>query len=283
MGTRANRERREIVAVEAYRTIALAIREAGGRALIVGGWVRDRLLGRDSKDVDIEVFGVAPDTLRTILESPRARRHCRRKLPGVQDRRHRRVASPPRIEDPAAATRASTFPAIRTCRLQTQPAGATSPSTPSPGIRSPTNTSTRSTAAATLPRALLRVVDPADVRRRQPACAARRFNLPLASDSRSMPATFELCRTIPLDDLPAERVWGEVEKLLFAPRAVDRTGARPRPRRRRTAVSGAATPSSAARRSRSGIPRATCGCTRCRWSTRCVRASTTSRGRSKSR
>src|SRR4029077_12693030 len=28
----------------------------------------------------------------------------------------------------------------------------------------------------------------------------------------------QLCREIPLDDLPAERVWGEVEKLLFAPR-----------------------------------------------------------------
>src|SRR4029077_7135023 len=28
----------------------------------------------------------------------------------------------------------------------------------------------------------------------------------------------QLCRAVPLDDLPAERVWGEVEKLLFAPR-----------------------------------------------------------------
>src|SRR5207248_3897667 len=27
-----------------------------------------------------------------------------------------------------------------------------------------------------------------------------------------------LCRAIPLDDLPSERVWGEVEKLLLAPR-----------------------------------------------------------------
>src|SRR5206468_4485949 len=26
------------------------------------------------------------------------------------------------------------------------------------------------------------------------------------------------CREIPLDDLPAERVWGEIEKLLLAPR-----------------------------------------------------------------
>ena len=32
---------------------------AGGRALIVGGWVRDRLLGLPSKDVDLEVFGLA--------------------------------------------------------------------------------------------------------------------------------------------------------------------------------------------------------------------------------
>ncbi len=27
-----------------------------------------------------------------------------------------------------------------------------------------------------------------------------------------------LCRAVPLDDLPAERIWGELEKLLFAPR-----------------------------------------------------------------
>ena len=33
------------------------------------------------------------------------------------------------------------------------------------------------------------------------------------------PATRDLCRTIPLDDLPAERIWGEIEKLLLqAPR-----------------------------------------------------------------
>src|SRR5204862_2517197 len=31
-------------------------------------------------------------------------------------------------------------------------------------------------------------------------------------------ATRALCREIPLDDLPAERIWGEVEKLLFAQR-----------------------------------------------------------------
>ena len=32
------------------------------------------------------------------------------------------------------------------------------------------------------------------------------------------PATRALCRTIPLDDLPAERIWGEMEKLLLRAR-----------------------------------------------------------------
>src|SRR3954466_11797965 len=56
-------------AMDKARRIAEAVREAGGRALIVGGWVRDRLLGRDSKDVDIEVFGVPADRLRSLLEA----------------------------------------------------------------------------------------------------------------------------------------------------------------------------------------------------------------------
>ena len=38
--------------------IAERVREAGGRALLVGGCVRDALLGLESKDVDIEVFGL---------------------------------------------------------------------------------------------------------------------------------------------------------------------------------------------------------------------------------
>ena len=52
--------------------IAEAVRDAGGRALIVGGWVRDRImaLGQHadnvSKDIDIEVFGVPADRLRTV-------------------------------------------------------------------------------------------------------------------------------------------------------------------------------------------------------------------------
>src|SRR5258707_7659104 len=50
--------------------IARAVRDAGGRALIVGGWVRDRMMGVDApKNVDLEVFGVPADQLRRLLET----------------------------------------------------------------------------------------------------------------------------------------------------------------------------------------------------------------------
>ncbi len=49
------------------RRIAAAVREAGGRACVVGGAVRDGLLGIPVKDADIEVFGLSADDLRTIL------------------------------------------------------------------------------------------------------------------------------------------------------------------------------------------------------------------------
>lgn len=44
-----------------------AISEAGGRSYVVGGWVRDQLLGVDSKDVDIEVFSITIDDLQQVL------------------------------------------------------------------------------------------------------------------------------------------------------------------------------------------------------------------------
>src|SRR5690242_21631153 len=53
--------------LDSAQRIAIAVREAGGRALIVGGWVRDRELGRDSKDIDLEVFGIESSRLRELL------------------------------------------------------------------------------------------------------------------------------------------------------------------------------------------------------------------------
>src|SRR6185503_304125 len=52
------------------KVIALArtVRDEGGRALLVGGCVRDQLLGNEPKDWDLEVYGIAPATLREILD-----------------------------------------------------------------------------------------------------------------------------------------------------------------------------------------------------------------------
>lgn len=50
-------------------TFAEAVRSNGGRALLVGGCVRDRLLGIEPKDFDIEVYGVEPAKLQSIAES----------------------------------------------------------------------------------------------------------------------------------------------------------------------------------------------------------------------
>lgn len=46
--------------------LARALRDAGGRAWLVGGGVRDRLLGRAPKDVDLEVYGLEAEALETI-------------------------------------------------------------------------------------------------------------------------------------------------------------------------------------------------------------------------
>ncbi|MGN0847793.1 MAG: CCA tRNA nucleotidyltransferase [Kiritimatiellia bacterium] len=54
--------------LEAVRAIAERVRAAGGRAWLVGGAVRDLLLGGiPVKDVDLEVFGLAPERLKEVV------------------------------------------------------------------------------------------------------------------------------------------------------------------------------------------------------------------------
>lgn len=50
------------------RTIADRIRAAAGRAVLVGGAVRDGLRGEAVKDLDIEVYGLIPERLERLLE-----------------------------------------------------------------------------------------------------------------------------------------------------------------------------------------------------------------------
>ncbi len=57
---------------EAYQIVvdlAQEIKEAGGRALIVGGAVRDYILSKIPKDFDLEVYGLAPEKIEEIVKS----------------------------------------------------------------------------------------------------------------------------------------------------------------------------------------------------------------------
>lgn len=49
------------------RAIAKEVADRGGRTFYVGGYVRDEILGKKSKDIDIEVHGITPDELKEVL------------------------------------------------------------------------------------------------------------------------------------------------------------------------------------------------------------------------
>jgi tRNA nucleotidyltransferase (CCA-adding enzyme) len=198
------------------QAIAQGVRAAGGRALLVGGWPRDRLLGRDSKDIDIEVFGVAAAKLRAVLE---ASGHVETvgesfqvyKLGDIDvslPRRESKIGRGHRAFDIAGDAFMSYEDAARR-RDFTLNAIAWDPLTDEyiDPFRGRDDLAHR----------LLRAVDPTrfgddSLRVLRAVQFAARFDLTLDE------ATAELCRSIPLDDLPAERIWSEVEKLLTAAR-----------------------------------------------------------------
>ncbi len=196
--------------------VAGRVREAGGRALVVGGWVRDRLMGRDSKDVDLEVFGLPASRLAPLLETfgrvelvgesfqvyklgdldvslPR-----RESKSGRGHRGFEVVGDPTLSLEEAARRRDFRINAIAWDPLTGEYLD------PFDGRRD-------------IDRRTLRVVDPArfgddSLRVLRAIQFAARLDFALDDEGRA------LCRTIRLDDLPAERIWGEFEKLLFAPR-----------------------------------------------------------------
>ena len=199
---------------EPAASIGAAVRERGGRALVVGGWVRDRLLGLDSKDLDLEVYGIPEAELPPLLARfgrveavgqafpvykignvdvalPRRESKTGRGHKGFDVR-----GDPGMSVAEAARRRDFTINAIAWDPIERtfeDPFG---------GRRD-------------LDRRVLRVVDPRtfpddSLRVLRAVQFAARFQLDVPRETR------EICAGIPLDDLPAERIWGEIEKLLFA-------------------------------------------------------------------
>jgi tRNA nucleotidyltransferase (CCA-adding enzyme) len=56
-------------ALGTLQALCLDVAAAGGRALLVGGCVRDAALGRRVRDLDLEVFGVAPERLLALVRA----------------------------------------------------------------------------------------------------------------------------------------------------------------------------------------------------------------------
>lgn len=65
MNTAAEKENRKNLKMA--DSIASLTAQKGGRAYFVGGFVRDKILGWENKDVDMEIHGVTPQQLKEIL------------------------------------------------------------------------------------------------------------------------------------------------------------------------------------------------------------------------
>jgi tRNA nucleotidyltransferase (CCA-adding enzyme) len=207
--------------------LASGVRDAGGRALVVGGWVRDTLLKLSNpearspnpgKDIDMEVFGIAAETLPALLSTFGRVEAVGQSFPvykvvgteGVaidvalprreskQGRGHKgfEVRGDPFMSlDEAARRRDFTINAISWDPLTDEYVDPVK-------------------GRADLERRLLRAVDPLtfgddSLRALRAVQFAARFDFTLDA------GTADLCRRIRLDDLPAERIWGELEKLLL--------------------------------------------------------------------
>ena len=198
---------------EDARRVALAIREAGGRALCVGGFVRDRLLERASEDLDLEVFGIPEDQLPALLTTLGRVEPVGQAFP-VYKLGHIDVALPRRESKSGRGHKGfivqgdHTMAFADAARRRDFTINAIGWDPLTDEYLDPFD------GRADLARRLLRVVDPAtfgddSLRVLRALQFAARFELTIDAD------TAAICRAIPLDDLPAERIWGEFEKLLL--------------------------------------------------------------------
>ena len=195
------------------RRVVDTVRRAGGRALFVGGWVRDRLRGCPSKDIDIEVYGVSAVDLRQLLE-PLGRVDAVGESFTVYKLGPLDV-SLPRTESKTGRGHRG-FTVIGDPHLSIEDAARRRDFTINAIAWDPHSDEYLDPYGGRedLERRRLRVVDPGtfaddSLRVLRALQLAARFNLEVD------PATKTLCQAIALDDLPSERIWGELEKLLL--------------------------------------------------------------------
>ena len=178
--------------------------------------MRDRLLGRPSKDIDIEVYGLAAPALRSLLErfgrvDAVGEQFTVFKVNGIDVALPRRESKTGRGHRGFDVQGDPSMSIAEASRRRDFTINAISWDPLTGEYFDPCH------GREDLERRILRAVDPStfgddSLRVLRALQLAARFEL-LVDD-----ATRDLCRSIALDDLPSERVFGEIEKLLLGAR-----------------------------------------------------------------
>jgi tRNA nucleotidyltransferase (CCA-adding enzyme) len=204
-----------------------ALRAAGGRPLVVGGAVRDRLLDLPVKDFDVEVFGLPAARVEAVL-------HAHGRVDAVgQAFRVYKLSGVPGVEgalDVALPRRDSKRgPGHRGIGVEGDPAMPVEDATrrrdftinamlfdPGTGeLIDPWG------GRRDLDARVLRAVD-ARTFVEDPLRALRAVQFAARYELAVDPVTAALCAAMPIAELPADRVFGEVEKLLLKARRPSR-------------------------------------------------------------
>jgi tRNA nucleotidyltransferase (CCA-adding enzyme) len=212
---------------EKVARLALAIHGAGGRAMLNGGCVRDELMGVEPIDWDLEVYGIEPVALKTLLEefieAFHAENGIRLPLDAVGEaftvykvgddldislpRRERKTGRGHRgftVEgDPQMSFEEA-------CRRRDFTVNAILKDAVSGEVIDPYD------GRGDIESKLLRMVSP-DTFPEDSLRVLRGAQLAARLDFDIEPETVEICKKIDVSDLPKERIWGEIEKLLLIP------------------------------------------------------------------
>ena len=179
--------------------IARSVAAAGGRALVVGGWVRDRLLGSeaDDDDIDLEVFGLEPEVLEPLLAEAGPLRRVGQSYPIYQVGGLALDISTPDTGDFAEAARRRD---LRVNAIGWDPlAGA---------LEDPHG------GQADLAAGILRAVDPARFGE-DPLRGLRSVQLAARLEMRLDEPLRALCAASDLRAVPAERIYAEWKRILL--------------------------------------------------------------------
>jgi len=202
-----------------------SIRAGGGRPYVVGGAIRDALLGRrvEEQDWDVEVFGVAADALEEVLC-----RTCRVDAVGQSFR----VFKVSGVEEVVGAVDVS-LPR-RDSKVGPGHRGIVVEGDPDLSVEEASRRRDFTMNALLWDSRTGELFDPWDGRRdiegrvlravdaetfgEDPLRALRAVQLAARYELTVELATAELCASMPLEELPSERVFGEIEKLLMQSR-----------------------------------------------------------------